>query len=172
MQSSQGRRAVLPVSGHSHRACLDDHAVPVNLVLRKLWTPSEGACSLQGLLGGSGVPSSSLPAQNHTAARLAAQKQIHRGDLKTEGTAETPSHTCLSSPVNNLSTVSGLPNIHLVSTGRETTERLLLDAHPGQALITPSASKSLQCMYGAGTGTARDRTDAYWRTLKEVSKHH
>lgn len=139
---------------HLHCACLDHDAVPVNLTVRKLWPPFERPCSLQGFLGGSSIPSSSLPVQHYTPARVAAQKQIHRGDLKTEGTPDTPSHTCLS--------LSHQPSRTTVTTGWKTTERLLWGAHPGQAMTIPSTSKSLH---------TRQR-DAYWWTLKEIRKYH
>ena len=58
----------------------------------------ERARGLQGLLGGRGVPASSLPVQDHTPARLAAQNQIHGRDLRGGGLSETPPRTVCYQP--------------------------------------------------------------------------
>lgn len=84
---------------NSHGARLDHDAVPVDLAVGEPGSSFERARGLQGLLGGRSVPASSLPVQDHTPARLAAQNQIHGRNLRGGGLSEMPARTVCHHPL-------------------------------------------------------------------------
>lgn len=116
----------LPCKADLHCACLDDYAVPVNLIVRKFRSSFERTSSLQGFLGGSSISSSSLPTQNHTPACLIAQNQVHRSNLKEERCVRNViSYVFVTILLNKITLRMATINIH-PETHREAGSRTLI----------------------------------------------
>lgn len=79
----QAKKKTQPVwkLSYSHRACLNSQRVPVHFIVWKLRSSLKGPCCLQSFLRWGSISPSSSPVQNHTAARVTSQDQIHRSNL-------------------------------------------------------------------------------------------